>query len=647
MSILPFSVGVLLALRAYAETPPAAPPPCRVVTIPGTNAESIAARMDGIVTGVAAKALSPGSLLVCAAEPTITELARAIPQLSSAQLPKTESHSVRLFYNRNAAEVARVLDNVFPGIKVHSLGSDTLVFATSALDQEENIHELKRWIALIDSPRPEVTLNVWSVQLSSKNLPELSEDSDRVRGLVAYQNEQLHEALERAWNDLSQQIQGDDFYDEYFARYISLRAGRGPAQKFELESCGEDAYCLGFGGAFRPLRPALSHMLGVLAAAAGPKAADAAGRSLADRFVDCLEGRATCPSLGPKGNASREAGAEPARSALEGCEADDENHLRQNPGGAAFNCFRQQLKESLEPRRKALLRVALADFLFQYKFSVQYPHDFGSYDYAASSQALDSQFDPLLVAFNRDVAIFLKDLQERVGKREDKRKGISLSSNGIISVRTLSGIETTVDTTAQSNFQNIPPPLVQDFVKQLGKVEGETPAVLQGNLGAKGAEAVAAFLFDRLPWPCVQSAGNTGEPAGRGIGGTENLPGDEGRGRSANSDAGWRHPAGHDGPDLPADDGHEHPRRVTAPVRSLVVFGIAEQGTRPDSALAAVCRAALYREPDQPEALAFHGIPPQLRDRQRGGRTHGRRPVERTSVRKGRRGDRGASECRP
>jgi hypothetical protein len=42
----------------------------------------------------------------------------------------------------------------------------------------------------------------------------------------------------------------------------------------------------------------------------------------------------------------------------------------------------------------------MADFLFQYRLSIEYFHDFDSYDYAKSAQRLDVELDPLLVAFN-------------------------------------------------------------------------------------------------------------------------------------------------------------------------------------------------------------------------------------------------------
>ena len=188
----------------------------------------------------------------------------------------------------------------------------------------------------------------------------------------------------------------------------------------------------------------------------------------------------------------------PAGDATADCEAADDNAL---PDGQpaiptpAFHCLRQQLHDSLSPKRKALLRRAIADFLFQYKISMQYPHDLSPYDFSTSAQALDNQFDPLLVAFNRDIAAYLRHLQRRVAERT-KGSAVTLSSYGIVTARTISGVESELDSTTQNSFKNTPPPLVQDFVAQLGKAEaaGGTTDLMKANLPAHAATALAAFL---------------------------------------------------------------------------------------------------------------------------------------------------------
>jgi hypothetical protein len=108
--------------------------------------------------------------------------------------------------------------------------------------------------------------------------------------------------------------------------------------------------------------------------------------------------------------------------------------------------------------------------------------------------ALDGQFDPLLVAFNRDVAVFLRHLQEEVEKNQSRIKSVHLASNGIITLRTISGTDSEVATVTQNSFKNTPPPLVQDFLKQFSDADKNVPDLLKANLAPHAAAALVAFL---------------------------------------------------------------------------------------------------------------------------------------------------------
>jgi hypothetical protein len=511
MNIHRSSAALLLALGALATQSclhGEDSPSCSVISVAnnGNNAEAIASKLNGVIKAITVRALNPKTLLICANAATTMELSKAVAQLSAteppapAARPEPTSHSMRLFFNRNATDIAKILDQVYPDIKVQPLGSDTLIFRTTDPKQEDNIRELQRWVALLDTPRPELTLNIWSVQLSSKNLKDLNEESTQIGKVVSRHNQQLHDALERAWQYLIEKRNEAGFFDTYFSDYIALRHQEPGAKsdantRLDLPTCGTDRYCLGYGEAFRPLRPALTHMLGVLAAAAD--------RNIADHFVNCLEGLAACSWNGRVATAQTEPRLRPAvrvkrnneSEAADDCESRDDEALTGNPHrGPSFACFRQQLGESLGPERKALLRAAIADFLFQYKLSIMHPHEYDVYVYATSAQELDAQFDPLLVAFNRDVAVFLKHLQEEVRESQAHIKGIGFASNGTVTVRTISGTDAEVDTTTQNSFKNTPPPLVQDFVNQLGVAEKNDPALLQANLPKHAADALAAFL---------------------------------------------------------------------------------------------------------------------------------------------------------
>ena len=64
-----------------------------------------------------------------------------------------------------------------------------------------------------------------------------------------------------------------------------------------------------------------------------------------------------------------------------------------------LECFRESM--AIGDEQVGLARAALADFLFNYKFSQQYPHEFTPYDLTSSAQTLDSALAPFVHALTR------------------------------------------------------------------------------------------------------------------------------------------------------------------------------------------------------------------------------------------------------
>jgi hypothetical protein len=139
-----------------------------------------------------------------------------------------------------------------------------------------------------------------------------------------------------------------------------------------------------------------------------------------------------------------------------------------------LQCFKSEVERLLKlpdatdtpPYGAGLMRAALADFLFNYKMSQQYPHEFSAYGLSQSADALNNALSPLIDAFNRDLTtyqLFVRaDMQyrvERLNSRTDGRCCVkrlfgldkpSFFNDGLITVRTLSGQLTNVNTTSQS-----------------------------------------------------------------------------------------------------------------------------------------------------------------------------------------------------
>jgi hypothetical protein len=481
------AVALSAPLLSFGQTGgPAAPPAktavnpeivCHFVDLSRAEASGRAAEVAGKFAGlgqdVTVKALDDKSIFACTTSASIDQLIAAVTKIGGVAVPSKkdppETHDARLFFNRRASLLAPILTKLYPSIEVTAMGDDLLIFKSIDRADDVKIHELKRWIALIDSPRPEVAVNAWSVQASSSDPDKIRDISQTLRRTVADYNLELKRSIGRAWMALnSKRLPPQVYADHYFADYI-LNTYQADATTYQnisshpgsSHSCGDpEGYCLGYGPTFTAtMQPSLSNLIGVLSASKERE-------RTSEMFVDCLEDKVSCP------------------------QHEDDDKL-----APPFTSFRAELKRTLgNPTRLALLRTAMADFLFQYKFSLEFPHQFDPFDYARSSQVLDAQLDPLLVAFNQDVIAYLQQLETTIQCEKSKLKGLSFASNGIVTLRLLSGASSEVNATTQSAFPETPPPLVQDFVKNLSSEEDKLPGVLSGNLGSHGAAALTAFL---------------------------------------------------------------------------------------------------------------------------------------------------------
>jgi hypothetical protein len=119
----------------------------------------------------------------------------------SANNYQPETSQIRLFH-RDAAGLAAALDGALGNIGVKALGSDLLVFRTSGPSDETKVRELKRLITVLDSPRPEITLNAWSVQASSPKPEAVDSAANAVHAIVYRYNDELQAALQRGWGNL-------------------------------------------------------------------------------------------------------------------------------------------------------------------------------------------------------------------------------------------------------------------------------------------------------------------------------------------------------------------------------------------------------------------------------------------------------------
>jgi len=453
--------------------------------------------------------------------------------------------------------------------------NDMLVYSNDD-GSDRGIFERNRLMAVLDLPRPEVLMNIWSLQASSGTPEIITAEAEAARELIAHHNDLLQRAIDRGWDSLSLKMREPGSFDELFYWYVTQKFGEtdfelqrvsaqnngGTPKKDEsqLEKsvdssrgrwgwCNKNQYCLGFSRAFEPLRPTFTNILIGIIAAKDPS-------NTAKATVDSMEHQPTlsAPDAGCEGQSSgrQHPCAHPdtverfhscikdvderlrtfRKQTLESCELDDriamsEQILAGQEESLKLNCFRQQTGQSfqaelLPPRhattRVGLLRAAVADFLFNYKWATQYPHDFIPYDLTQSAQELNAEFNPLVLAFNRDVAAFTENLQAELQCKYEKdisrlesrnwfrrtrnwfnRGDRTFINDGMLSVRGISGVESLVDTVTQSFFDATNPPSLSDLVKSVSDAEKNVPGVLKTNLSANEAAVLLGALNSVQP----------------------------------------------------------------------------------------------------------------------------------------------------
>jgi hypothetical protein len=404
---------------------------------------------------------------------------------------------------------------------------DLLVFSEPAPGDDEAVEEKRRIVAALDLPRPEMLVNIWSVQLSSANPQDIYSSGRAIRDVVSNLNERLQTSIQQAWRTIRDSASDVGFYDPAFYSYVANRfiadtpaasnenTNQAKSQDFldgrsttgvvlddasrqELAACKSSQYCLGYTGLLRPLKPRLTDLLLAVIAADKPIAA-------ADAALNAMENLAGAPAANQTS-----------------CEADDRRlyeAFRSAPSGPFFECFRRSahiylLNDGAVPHPLGLLRGAVADFLFQYKMAQQYPHEFSPYDLAQSAQSLNTALSPLVDAFNRDITVFQTVLTDRLSGKDDSVSGkdnsnsgpsvadwfpsdrvkAKFSNNGVVSVRTVSGKETLVDTVTQTYLDATNAPTLSQLMASIAQAKDSVPGVIGNNMTAAAATALAGAL---------------------------------------------------------------------------------------------------------------------------------------------------------
>lgn len=441
----------------------------------------------------------------------------AVP--ATAPVQAVRSQAVRLYYERDATSVASVVGEAFSELKSSAISSssasafnDTVVLADPT-GRHDVIDQARRMIAQLDEPRPQVTVNAWSLQLSSDKQGTVDELVPQARRLAGEYNDALQRAILSGWNVLMKEIVSrDTFLDSSFANYLCSATTYGKSADSTTETpllhtktiaqgfCGSrDSrlyYGLGYTGIFDQSPPDLIRMLIMVAAAKNPGSA-------AGEVLDAMEEKQVTTPITPS-------------TPYTGCMVLDEKILNGSLGTAdrkkestliaslrtarapltiGFECTRARLEELLSvtpnPAASSFIgrfRAAIADYLFQNKMKTEYPNDFEAFLYPLSAAQLDATLTPIVDGFNQDLEALQQHLQCQLTGNVSGDKHLSYTSNGLVTVKVVSGNQAQVTTQSQNYFPQNPTMKLENLAAQL--VQGVNTATTTQNSNSKATTAV-------------------------------------------------------------------------------------------------------------------------------------------------------------
>jgi hypothetical protein len=359
---------------------------------------------------------------------------------------------VRLYHLRQANEIAKAInavstkDNPLVQPLDDNGNNDLLMILPSPVGGKDHTTDIKRAIAMLDLPRPQVSLQVWSYQISQKvkgNEPkdqskaslQIQDTFGEIRDTVNTGNAEMTAALSRGLEaifDVAQSAQsnGKSFFNPEFYGYVTER----------YDECLEkDVYCLGYYDALKIPQPysgggtgnaSLSRLLLFLAAVGDNQAS-----SVVESVVSKMEDGHECAKESPPG-------AEPP---------------------LCFPGFRKQLQAFASPRNLHVLRSGILDFLFEYKWTIVYPDDFIPYNLQRTAHVVDSLFTPVTDAFNQDLDTYVINRLKSVEQAQNK-KATGLSAFGSVQVSAISGTKASVNGKVNNYFDITPPQSLNDIL---------------------------------------------------------------------------------------------------------------------------------------------------------------------------------------
>ncbi len=538
-------------LKTLLDGLPADPVTTEVINLPEgtTGACAIIGTIGHQLSNVASLAAFGDSRIMAGFTGTSVEIETArsnlkklVDELAVSSASEVHSVAMRLYYDRDADSVAKAVGAAFSQLKVSAISmnpantyKDSIVLADpSESASATTLDQARRMIAELDEPRAQLIVNAWSLQLSSDKQENTSELVPQARRLASGYNDALEAAVMRGWgyvNEANGIPQFDPLFSEYLCNSFTYGSGDNEALRMKTAGTGRCAvigtqhteiksphYALGYGGLFNGSAPDLIQMMILVMAAANPHDTIETTLNLMEGGGEPLftsHGLQHPLAAGGENDSCQEADRLFYESQWKSIKpvyvkrGGGEEHFYRNlqnetaPPYVGFACTRAKLEEMTAQSSAGMkfstsavgqFRAAVANYLFHNKMMAEYPNDFEAFLYPQSAATLDSVLTPIVDAFNQDLDALQQHLQTELTKDVPQDKHLHYTSNGLVSVKVVSGNQAMVQTQSLNYFPQNPTMKLEDFAKALaaGETSTATTPMLAGTLSSV-VSAIGAY----------------------------------------------------------------------------------------------------------------------------------------------------------
>ena len=403
------------------------------------NGDTIVDALNGLYKGVKLLAVEDKIVVIFADEDSRkheNNIIRVAKRLNAAlevsKSPSKDSGDKKLpaevvrIFHQNAELIVQALKGTIEGVNLSHLGKDLLLVYGERDSEKEKRREVRRRIALLDLPQPKMSLQVWAFQLTHRDNNKVNKALNLLRSIPHDFDKEIGDAFERAWQRIIGLFDPEtemEVLDQVLYRYLNI----------STECKNKEVYCLEYGVAENAY-PSMANMLVALALTRKPQ-----------RHIDAiLEDMRS--SSNHSGN-SRCLGTIPRLD---------------------FRHFEHALNLLYGQTRRHLLKAALADFLFFYKWNIDHPDRLDVYGFSRSAEQLNTLFSPVFEAYMRDLDLFVAQFNDHPcwnlansvlpEKKEDKETIMGLRYLGAIKVATVSGTQAKASANSVSHFDVTQPP---------------------------------------------------------------------------------------------------------------------------------------------------------------------------------------------